>query len=193
MLQWGEPLRRIASAAQFNTATPILADLDPSSGSSKLDDLGEAFSNMLDERGFQIYTFQESQGKVGVKPLRKQVGTVLECSSRNLMPGQVVPKESSALNERKYEIKEFINANHMNMCTFKRRNDDGYNKFVAALNLYVTEIHKRVDWDRQATAREPKPPVAALRSMSLPGTSQMRDKKGVQNQQGGKQQLQKCM
>jgi hypothetical protein len=82
---WGELLRRVASAAQFNTAKPILADLEPLSGSSRLEDLGKAFSDMLDERNFQIYTFQESQGKVGVKPLRKQVDTVLQCSSRNLM------------------------------------------------------------------------------------------------------------
>jgi hypothetical protein len=47
----GARLRRIASAAQFDTAKPILANLDPSSGSAKLDELTEAFSNMLDERG----------------------------------------------------------------------------------------------------------------------------------------------
>jgi hypothetical protein len=59
-------LRRIASAAQFDTAKPILADLDPSSGSAKLDELAEAFSDMLDEKGFKVYSFQESQGKASI-------------------------------------------------------------------------------------------------------------------------------
>jgi Putative serine esterase (DUF676) len=72
---WGEMLRRIASAAQFDTAKPILADLDPSSGNAKLDELSEAFSDMLDEKGFQIYSFQESQGKMGFKPLSQQVSS----------------------------------------------------------------------------------------------------------------------
>jgi Putative serine esterase (DUF676) len=70
---WGGILRQIASAAQFDTTKTILSDLDPSSGSAKLDELSEAFSDMLDEQGFRVYSFQESQGKAGVKPLRQQV------------------------------------------------------------------------------------------------------------------------
>lgn len=70
---WAEILRRIASAAQLDTTKTILSDLDPSSGSAKLDELSEAFSDMLDERGFMVYSFQESQGKAGLKPLRQQV------------------------------------------------------------------------------------------------------------------------
>jgi ankyrin repeat domain-containing protein 50 len=70
---WGEVLRRIASVAQFDTAKPLLADLDPSSGSAKLDELSEAFSDMLDEQGFGVYSFQESQGKMGVKILNQLV------------------------------------------------------------------------------------------------------------------------
>lgn len=140
---WGEMLRRIASASQLDTSMPILADLDPSFGSAKLDELGAAFSNMLDERGFKIFSFQESLGKAGVKPLQKQVGKTVACSRRNLMMVQVVPKESSALNEWKYEIRDSINANHMNMCKFKGRDDAGYRKFLAALNLCVAEIHRK--------------------------------------------------
>jgi hypothetical protein len=70
---WGEVLRRIASAAQFDTARPILADLDPSSGSGKLDELAEAFSDMLDEQGFKVYSFQESQGKANIRFLNSLV------------------------------------------------------------------------------------------------------------------------
>ena len=79
---WGEMLRRIASAAQFDTAKPILADLDPSSGSAKLDELSEAFSDMLDEKGFCIYSFQESHGKVDVRHLRQLVGDLIVRSKR---------------------------------------------------------------------------------------------------------------
>lgn len=63
---------------------------------------------------------------------------------RKLIVEQVVPKESSALNERKYEIKEFINSNHMDMCRFKSRTDDGYKKVLFAINLYVGQIKEKV-------------------------------------------------
>jgi acetylglutamate synthase len=61
-----------------------------------------------------------------------------------LIVEQVVPKESSALNERKYEIKESINSNHMDMCRFKSRADDGYKKMLFALNLYVGQIKEKM-------------------------------------------------
>lgn len=70
---WGEMLRRIVSTVQLDSAKSILADLDPSSGSAKLDELSEAFSDMLDEKGFRIYSFQESQG---MGSLREQVGVL---------------------------------------------------------------------------------------------------------------------
>lgn len=71
--RWSEVLRRIVSAAQFDTAKTMVTNLDPSSGSAKLDELSEAFSDMLDEQGFKVYSFQESQGKVGVKILNQLV------------------------------------------------------------------------------------------------------------------------
>lgn len=74
---WGEILRRIAAIAQFDTSRPIIADLDPRSGSSKLDELAEAFSIICEERSLKIYSFQESRGKTGTKLLQNLVSIIV--------------------------------------------------------------------------------------------------------------------
>jgi hypothetical protein len=54
---------------------------------------------------------------------------------------KVVPDESSSFGSRKYR-NDSIHANHMNMCRFENRVDDGYEKFLSILSLYVEEIEK---------------------------------------------------
>lgn len=73
---WGIMLRNIAKAALFDTNPQILRDLDSMSTTGKLDNLNEAFSDMLLEKDFMITTFQESQGKVatGILGLNSKVG-----------------------------------------------------------------------------------------------------------------------
>ena len=190
---WGEMLRRIASAVQFDSARSILTDLDPSSGSTRLDDLSEAFSDMLDEKGFQIYSFQESQG---MGPLREQVGD-LQLTGNLLayliMLWQVVPRESSALNERRYEIRDSINANHVNMCKFKGRDDDGYRKFLQALNPCVTNIRQRKNQARRAARKDQLPQVTAFPIRSTQSNTQLGDQEAPRNQRGGQQQDRSCM
>jgi len=62
---WGIMFRNIAKVALFDTNPQILRDLNSTSMTGKLDNLNEAFNDMLLERDFMITTFQESQGKVG--------------------------------------------------------------------------------------------------------------------------------
>ena len=105
---------------------------------------------------------------------------------------QVVPKESSALNERKYEIKESINANHMNMCKFKGRDDDGYKKFLFALNLYVNKILEDNGQARQESAQGPQQPPGVLRNVAMSKNPHARDGKELRDNSEGQGQSRTC-
>ena len=52
---------------------------------------------------------------------------------------KVVPNDSSSLDSRKYG-NDTIHANHMNMCRFNAKDDDGYEKFRGALAKFIEEI-----------------------------------------------------
>ncbi|KAI9745365.1 MAG: hypothetical protein M1835_002606, partial [Candelina submexicana] len=119
---WAQILSNIAGAVQIDTNNSILRALDPSSGSSKLEDLRRDFSDILDEGQINIYSFQESAGK-----------TRLKLAGGKLCFFAVVPDESSSFDSRKFETVDYINANHVNMCRFWGRDDDGYEKFAGAL------------------------------------------------------------
>lgn len=45
-----------------------------------------------------------------------------------------------------YEQVDYISANHMNMCKFKGRHDDGYEKLLAALNESMNQIQASQRW-----------------------------------------------
>ncbi|KAI9710418.1 MAG: hypothetical protein M1812_007454 [Candelaria pacifica] len=114
---WGQILSNIAGAVQIDTNNSILRDLDPSSGSSKLEDLRRDFGDILDEGLIRIYSFQESAGKTSLR----------------FAGGKVVPDESSSFDSRRLERIDTIDANHMNMCRFRGQHDEGYNKFLGAV------------------------------------------------------------
>lgn len=80
MASWGLVLSNITKAVQIDTNKAILRDLDPSSGSSKLQELRKDFDDILHDRNhgngtnmLRIYTFQEEQGMTGVSGLRSKV------------------------------------------------------------------------------------------------------------------------
>lgn len=78
---WGSMLSSMARAAMFNTNSTILADLDPSSGSSKLEDIERDFNDFL--KSMKIYTFQESTGVSGFGPASNKVvsgNTLIGCN-----------------------------------------------------------------------------------------------------------------
>ncbi|KAL9624980.1 MAG: hypothetical protein Q9160_000709 [Pyrenula sp. 1 TL-2023] len=119
---WGLMLSRIAQAVMFDTNTAILTDLNPSSGSSKLEDIERDFNPFL--KHMKIYTFQESVAVTGFGPLSNKV----------------VLGQSSAYNNREFEYLDTIHANHMNMCRFQDADDDGYQKFDEALTSILEHI-----------------------------------------------------
>ena len=53
--EWAETLRRLASAFRLETTKSILLDVDASSESSKIEDLGEIFSFMLAEKNIKVF------------------------------------------------------------------------------------------------------------------------------------------
>lgn len=64
---------------------------------------------------------------------------------------KVVPNESSTLDSRKYG-NDTIHANHMNMCRFNTKADDGYEKFSGILAKYIGQI--KTDQQEAGKARK---------------------------------------
>lgn len=127
LASWGLILSAIAQAVQIDANRAILRDLDPTSGSSKLEELRLDFDDILRDKGrtieLRVFSFQEEQGISGVK----------------LLGGKVVPNESSSLDSRRYG-NDTIPANHMDMGRFSDNNDEGYDKFLNVLEKYIGEI-----------------------------------------------------
>ncbi|KAI9750095.1 MAG: hypothetical protein M1835_001442, partial [Candelina submexicana] len=117
----------IAGAVHIDANNSILRDLNPSSGNSKLNDLQQDFNDVLDEGQIKIYSFQEGTGRTGL----------------NFAGGKVVPDESSSFNSQKFETLGSINADHVNMCRFRGRDDDGFEKFVGAMAALLKNIKQR--------------------------------------------------
>jgi hypothetical protein len=53
-----------------------------------------------------------------------------------------VPDFSSALDDRKHEIKETLNSSHMDMCRFQSKDDPGYIRFREALSLHLNAVER---------------------------------------------------
>lgn len=74
---WGRLLSGIAQATQIDTNDGILIDLDPESGSSKLEELRLDFDDILRDsqraRKLRVFSFQEEQGMTGVRILGSKV------------------------------------------------------------------------------------------------------------------------
>lgn len=74
---WGRLLSGIAQAAQVDTNDGILIDLDPASGSSKLEELRLDFDDILRDsqraRKLRVFSFQEEQGMTGIHILGSKV------------------------------------------------------------------------------------------------------------------------
>ena len=74
---WARLLSTVAQAAQMDTNDAILIDLDPKSGSSKLEELRLDFDDVLndDQRAqkLRVFSFQEEEGMTGVNLLGNKV------------------------------------------------------------------------------------------------------------------------
>ena len=77
LASWGLLLSNIAEAVQLDTNNAVLRDLDPTSGSSKLEEMRLDFDDILRDdrrsRELRIYSFQEEEGMTGLKVFGKKV------------------------------------------------------------------------------------------------------------------------
>ena len=64
---WGLLLSTIAEAVQLDTNNAVLKDLDPTSGSSKLEEMRLDFDDILRDRDLRVHTFQEEEGMTSIK------------------------------------------------------------------------------------------------------------------------------
>ena len=75
---WARLLSAVAQAAQMDTSNAILIDLDPESGSSKLEELRLDFDDILRDsqraRELRVFSFQEAKGMRGINLLGNKVG-----------------------------------------------------------------------------------------------------------------------
>ena len=82
---------------------------------------------------------------------------------------KVVPNESSSLDSRKYG-NDTIHANHMNMCRFSTKDDDGYEKFSAVLAKYISEIKTKQSEAKNARNNGQSSPDLWFESPSIDGS-----------------------
>lgn len=80
---WGRLLSNITQAAQMDTNTSILKDLDPEGGSSKLEELMLDFDDVLRDsqraKQLHVFSFQEEEGMTGVNLLGNKVSLRMRC------------------------------------------------------------------------------------------------------------------
>lgn len=124
MGELGEVVRRIVSAVGFSTNDQSIRNLQINS--SDLEIIHEGFISLYErpDRHFEVCTFQEAQGMTGV--------------SYGKLDHKVVENISSILTGS--ERIQTINANHMSMCRFADRTEDGYQKVVGELQRCLSLI-----------------------------------------------------
>lgn len=71
LASWGLLLSAIAEAVQLDTSSAVLRDLDPTSGSSKLEEMRLDFDDILRDSGrsreLRVHSFQEEEGMTSIK------------------------------------------------------------------------------------------------------------------------------
>ncbi|KAF7953256.1 hypothetical protein EAE96_006468 [Botrytis aclada] len=128
MGELGEVVRRIVSAVGFSTNDQSIRNLQ--FNSSDLEIIHEGFISLYErpDRHFEVCTFQEAQGMTGV--------------NYGKLDRKVVENISSILTGS--ERIQTINANHMAMCRFSDRTEDGYQKVVGELQRCLSLIKTKL-------------------------------------------------
>ncbi|KAL5321552.1 hypothetical protein ACEPPN_009511 [Leptodophora sp. 'Broadleaf-Isolate-01'] len=137
----GEIARRIASASGLDTSDQNLRALKVNS--IELEMIHESFVRLYEQkdRHFEVITFQETKGYSRI--------AVLGFSDL------IVQQFSSSFTGTEHI--ESINANHMDMCRFSSKDDQGYQSVVGELKILLSKWMKKVDGQPIVeTSREPR-------------------------------------
>lgn len=142
----GETIRRIASAAGFDTARQNLRALEIDSG--VLEECHRRFQHLQSQQQFDILTFQESRGVAGIAygGINRKVVLGSHKNSKksaNVPWIQVVEDISSQFTGT--EPIRSIDANHMDMCRFPSRDDTGYRRVADAFNSVIGNLLEEED------------------------------------------------
>ncbi|CZR52846.1 uncharacterized protein PAC_02723 [Phialocephala subalpina] len=140
--EWGETARRIVSAVGFDTSRQNIRDL--TIDSSTLEDYHERFLKLYNKRKFEICTFQEARGMTGTSFLS--------------LNQKVVDDVSSTFTGT--ETRYAIDANHIAMCRYSSKEDDGYRKVSRELRVLCGDIEKRVK--EEDAMKQQKPYISSL-------------------------------
>ncbi|KAF4630621.1 hypothetical protein G7Y89_g7518 [Cudoniella acicularis] len=125
----------------------------PHRGSSKagiaeheLEFIHDLFMKLYDQndRRFKVLTFQEAKGVVGISYLK--------------LNERIVEPFSSSISSEPIQT---INANHMSMCRFPSKEDEGYKQVSGEIQILMSKIQERLDADerdREIRDLRPRPP-----------------------------------
>ena len=138
-----KPALQATVSAAFNINKTILRTLDPND--ERLDKLARDFQDILDSRKLRIGSLRESAGKTGPPVFNSKVCITVYSMLYKSELFKVVLDFSSSFSSRQYERLDYIDGYHMNMCRFKSKEDNGYNRFRDALAFCMQKIktHKQ--------------------------------------------------
>lgn len=147
-----EVVRRIISATGFDTTDQNIRALQVSS--LELELFHELFMNLYNRkyRQFKVLTFQEAKGVAGINYLKlnERVGfyekVYLICLLIIYHFVQVVEPFSSSFTGN--EPVQIINANHMTMCQFTGKDDEGYRQISGEIKIIISELQHRKEQDK---------------------------------------------
>lgn len=152
-----EVVRKIVSVSGFDTTDQNIRALQINSAELEL--IHELFMKLYDQkdRRFQVLTFQEAKGVVGISYLK--------------MNERVVEPFSSYITAT--EPIQTINANHMAMCRFPSKEDEGYKQVSGEIQILISRIQERLDTNERnreisnLQIRTPSQTTASSTSYSL--------------------------
>ncbi|KAI9704748.1 MAG: hypothetical protein M1836_006528 [Candelina mexicana] len=90
-----------------------------------------------EDRQFKVLTFQEAKGVVGISYLK--------------LNERVVEPNSSSITSA--EPTQIINANHMDMCRFQSKANEGYNQILGEINVLMNDMRRKRTKGEQGSIR----------------------------------------
>ncbi|KAH8599520.1 ankyrin repeat-containing domain protein [Bisporella sp. PMI_857] len=123
-----EVVRKVVSVSGFDTTDQNIRALQVDS--TELELIHELFMNLYlqKDRHFKVLTFQEAKGVVGVSYLK--------------LNERVVEPFSSLIATEPTQI---INADHMSMCRFPGRDDEGYQQILGEIQILLSGLQKKIE------------------------------------------------
>jgi len=145
-----EVIRKIVSVSGFDTTDKNIRALQVNS--TELELIHELFMKVYEQkdRHFKVLTFQEAKGVAGISYLK--------------LNERVVEPFSSSITGT--EPTQTINANHMSMCRFASRDDEGYRQIMGEILILVSEKERKVQ-----QALEEDPGIATMKTGNSSSTT----------------------